>query len=232
MIATLSRGFGLSQPRWRRSLMCAPQRSLEAIAGPRDAASELAAVTDVVVSALAGVGRPVLLLVDDLHWADPGTAGLLGQLAKTTTLACFGIVATARVTDADETGAGVGVLQDLRSRQDTVVLALGGLPLQAIEELIRRRDGDVEWMAAARLAMQVHDLTGGNALFADELVRHAHDGELVPLPPSVVALVAGRVDRLPVANEHDAGGGSCRWLCIRHRDRRARCGGPAAVRSI
>jgi predicted ATPase len=82
------------------------------------------AVTDL----LAGVGRrPVLLVLEDGHWADAPTLLLLRHLARTAGNARVMLLATFRDTEADVPEALSETLADLRRSDDVVRLRLAGL---------------------------------------------------------------------------------------------------------
>ena len=63
---------------------------------------------------------PVLLFIDDIHWADSGTLALLRYLARRSSHLRLLILASYREIELDETGMLKTVLNDLKciNRQD------------------------------------------------------------------------------------------------------------------
>ena len=124
------------------------------------------AVVDVLGRA---TGRsPVLLLLDDLHWADQPTLLLLRHLMRSPGLGGLLVVATAR--DADLAGGSQlnDALVDIRRDRSFVRIRLAGLEESETEQLIASRLGhDVTPGFVTRLCEQ----TAGNAFFIGETLR-------------------------------------------------------------
>ena len=110
-----------------------------------------------VADLLAGVGkdRPVLLVLEDAHWADGPTLGLLRHLARGGARARLLVLATFRDTDVPD--ALGETLADLRRSEDVVRLRLAGLTGDEVAELVRARRGD-------RRSATIRELTGGNSV--------------------------------------------------------------------
>ena len=149
---------------------------------------------------------PIAVLIDDAHWLDVETAGLLSvavpALVERGVLFCFGV-------RSDEVAHGrdlPGLLG--ATRRDAVVrLRLRGLDAQEVGEVVRRISGTAP-PPVVRNA--ISERTGGNPLFVSELARLlvsegrldlAGVGEL--LPPEVSSVLRRRIDRLP-ANSRTA----------------------------
>jgi DNA-binding SARP family transcriptional activator/tetratricopeptide (TPR) repeat protein len=149
---------------------------------------------------------PVLLVVDDLHWANQPTLLLLRHLLRSNEGAAPGIVAMYRDTDVDTEHPVRSVLADLRADRTLTRVHLNGLTAAAVDALVRASP-----LAGSGLSEQLFALTGGNPLFLDELLRQldsadpavAGEAEDAPVPPNLNApeaireLVARRVSRLP-----------------------------------
>ena len=90
----------------------------------------------------AGVGqaRPILLVLEDVHWADGPTLGLLRHLARSGARARVLLLATFRDTDVPD--ALSETLADLRRSEDVVRLKLAGLTGDEVAELVRADAGD------------------------------------------------------------------------------------------
>ena len=84
--------------------------------------------------------RPLALVLDDLHWADEDTLGLLRHLGRTALRAPMLLVLGAR--EAELTAAGASTLAELR-REGPVT----GVPLTGLDE-----DGVAAWCAGSRAA--------------------------------------------------------------------------------
>ena len=75
------------------------------------------AVTDLLTGISAG--RPVLLVLEDAHWADGPTLGLLRHLARAGGRARLLLLATFRDAEADMPDALSETLADLRRSEDS-----------------------------------------------------------------------------------------------------------------
>jgi DNA-binding CsgD family transcriptional regulator len=169
------------------------------------------AVTDL----LAGISRrrPVLLVLEDGHWADVPTLGLLRHLARTGGRARLMLLATFRDTDADVPDALSETLADLRRSEDVVRLRLGALSGDDVAEFVRHAAGGD--LKAGKLAVAISDQTEGNAFLVCELWRALVDADAVAIvdgeltlsrplaeldtPESVREVVSRRLARLQPA---------------------------------
>jgi DNA-binding CsgD family transcriptional regulator len=147
---------------------------------------------------------PVVIVVDDLQWADSASIGVLAHLARAE-LDRVLVVATVR-TAAGAAGGEIvdgpaAALLTQWRRGNTDELALG-----------RLADRDVDALIAARLGAKTDDAivasvrtrAGGVPLFVEQLVRALVDqkqvidvgGATIELPPAIRDLVAARLVRL------------------------------------
>jgi DNA-binding CsgD family transcriptional regulator/tetratricopeptide (TPR) repeat protein len=141
-----------------------------------------------VADLLANVsrGRPILLVLEDAHWADGATLLLLRHLARSAWSARLLILATYRASEADLKDELSETLVDLRRSEDVARLRLEGLSGAEVSDLVSRaagRDPDPE---QRELATTIHDLTGGNAFLVCELWRAL-------LETGIVEVASGRV---------------------------------------
>ena len=83
----------------------------------------------------------MLLVLEDAHWADVPTLGLLRHLARASGSARLLLLATFRDTDAEVPDALTETLADLRRSDDVVRLRLGGLSGDEVTEFVRRAAG-------------------------------------------------------------------------------------------
>src|SRR6476659_3273769 len=98
------------------------------------------AVTELLVGLSA---RPVLLVLEDGHWADASTLLLLRHLARAAGNARVLLLATFRDTEADVPDTFSQTLADLRRSDDVVRLRLAGLSDDDLGEFLRHAaEGD------------------------------------------------------------------------------------------
>jgi hypothetical protein len=83
--------------------------------------------------------RPLVLVLEDLHWADPSTVDLLAWLARRATPARLLVAGTYRPADALAGGAPIGdVGTELRLRGLVTELRLGELGPEAVAAVLGR----------------------------------------------------------------------------------------------
>jgi len=151
-------------------------------------------------AAMAGLARaaaqrrPLLLLVEDVHWADAATLRRIEALAQVTADGPLLLVLTTRI-DGDPTRAA---LRDLAPAEGTAggVSSFDLVPLAAdsAAELASRFAG---LDAGAR--REIIERAEGNPLFLEQLLLNAGSATLAALPGSIQALVLARMDQLPAA---------------------------------
>ena len=128
-----------------------------------------------VADLLANVSRerPMLLVLEDAHWADAPTLLLLRFLARAAWRARLLILVTFRDTEADKVPGGLAeTLADLRRADDVLRMRLPGLSEAEVSDLVSRAAGDLgRDPELPELASTIHDLTGGNAFLVCELWR-------------------------------------------------------------
>ena len=143
-----------------------------------------------VVTGLAE-GRPVVLLLDDLHWADLGSLRLLAFVASAAAGTRLLLAAGWRSGEAPLPGVAADLVGRAR------ILELSGLDPAAVGELIESVSGQP---VTAADAAAVADQTGGNPLFVEQMSRLARargrDTVAGTVPASAIAVVQRRVARL------------------------------------
>jgi DNA-binding CsgD family transcriptional regulator/tetratricopeptide (TPR) repeat protein len=170
------------------------------------------AVTDLLVGLSA---RPVLLVLEDGHWADTSTLLLLRHLARAAGNARVLLLATFRDTEADLPDTLSQTLADLRRSDDVVRLRLAGLSDDDVREFLRHAAEGDAGTGPPGLAQAIGELTGGNAFLVCELWRalvetgivEIADGTIRPTrplaelgtPESVREVVSQRLSRLAPA---------------------------------
>jgi DNA-binding CsgD family transcriptional regulator/tetratricopeptide (TPR) repeat protein len=117
----------------------------------------------------AAGAQPLVLIVDDLHWADRPSVVLLEQLAARVGDARMLVVAGMGDTRAPgASAASVRALAELAALSTADRLELSGLGPDEVGQLIGLSIGEGGTEALARV---VHRQTGGNPLFVRELIR-------------------------------------------------------------
>jgi hypothetical protein len=151
---------------------------------------------DAVTSALVAVSqrRPVVVVLDDLHWADPSSVRLLEFVAQHTWFERLLLVATYRDVEVDADGHPLASLMTpLRAKATTVTLT--GLDRDEVGALMTRTVGEEPDPA---LVTEVHLRTGGNPFFVEETARLWHSGGSADaVAPGVRDTVRRRLSLLP-----------------------------------
>jgi predicted ATPase len=152
---------------------------------------QLAALTNWV---MAGARvQPVVLALEDLHWADPTTLDVLRGIAERGALAPLFVLITARPEFRPPWG--------MRSHHGTISL----VPLD--RQQVRHMVGEI----SARHALPkdvvdgVTERTGGVPLFVEEVTRllleRGEQGGIQTIPPTLQQSLTARLDRLGPARE-------------------------------
>ncbi len=155
----------------------------------------------------ASQGRPLLIVLDDLHWADASSLKLLEFAAAELAQARVLLVGTYRDTDVAHDHPLFNTLGDLSRQRTYARLLLRGLDESGVGELIKAVGGV---QPSLELAQVVRRQTEGNPLFVGEVVRViAEEGLLTPermadlprrafhLPEGVRAVIGRRLSALP-----------------------------------
>ena len=112
---------------------------------------------------------PILIVFDDLHWADKTTLLLLRHVMRSAGAARFAIVATYRESELDRSHPLADMLGALRGEHNVTRVSLRGLDVATIGGLVA---GMVGRDAPPQLARFVAESTEGNPFFATEMLRH------------------------------------------------------------
>ena len=150
-----------------------------------------------------GRERPTVIVLEDLHWAEPTLLDFLERLALQAGEARLALVATAR-PELLETRPGWGAATGSIVRLDVLDPA-------ACAQLVEAQPGGAALPVA--VADRIALVAEGNPLFVEEMVgmlrddgalRYAGDGwvlmaepQRIEMPPTIRALLAARLDALP-----------------------------------
>ena len=123
---------------------------------------------------------PVLLCLDDLHWVDGGTVGMLRHLARFTSSHRILVVGTYRDAEVNRTHPLAEALAALPRETRYQVIELRGLGVEGVTKLLAMAaDHDVPEKVGAAWAKE----TEGNPFFLTELLRHLiEEGKLYREP--------------------------------------------------
>ena len=131
---------------------------------------------------------PLVVILEDVHWADSATLRLLHYLSVGSRTASTLLLATHRTTEPAEILGDI--LADLRGEPQIERLTLSGLGVDDVRRLISDPD-------AEELAVWVHDQTDGNPFLARELLDHvAATGTRDGVPGGITDVVLRRIRRL------------------------------------
>jgi DNA-binding CsgD family transcriptional regulator len=146
--------------------------------------------------------RPVLLVIDDLHWSDPASASWLAYLARRIDGLPIALILAARPS---EPGASQMPLDQLRRSDGLEHLRPAPLGLAAVHALARAALGE---QVAEAFSEACRAVTGGNPFYVAELLRALHQDRVAGIaadvqaiegltPTTVVHATLARLGRLP-----------------------------------
>jgi class 3 adenylate cyclase/tetratricopeptide (TPR) repeat protein len=118
------------------------------------------------------VAAPVVLVLDDVHWADKPTLLLLRHVLRATVPLRLLVIATYRDTDLDRSHPLSDVLADLRREAGVERLDLHGLDVDGVSTLMEATAGHELGEEAHNLAQALVDETEGNPFFVGEVLLH------------------------------------------------------------
>ncbi|MEB3067809.1 BTAD domain-containing putative transcriptional regulator [[Mycobacterium] vasticus] len=169
------------------------------VAPPRaDPDTERYALFDAAVALLelASASAPVVLILDDLHWAAKPTLLLLRHLLRFGDHTRLQVVATYRSTDLDRSHPLAAMLADLHRDGTADRLQLSGLDEDDVTAYVTEAGHDDEELAHA-----LASVTGGNPFFLIQALRHVAESGGIwdpsTLPQGVREAVSRRLSRLP-----------------------------------
>jgi DNA-binding SARP family transcriptional activator/tetratricopeptide (TPR) repeat protein len=157
-------------------------------------------VWDAVAGVLraASASSPIVVVLDDLHWADASTLRLLRHMIQNDP-GITGMLVVTRRPDPDPQGALAEAL-DAMARRHAVRIDLQGLPAEAVGDLVRAAAGAD---ASAEVASTIRERTEGNPFFVIELARwqSGRRSDAEEVPAAVSDVVERRVRQLPESTQ-------------------------------
>jgi class 3 adenylate cyclase/tetratricopeptide (TPR) repeat protein len=159
--------------------------------------------------------QPVVLVLDDLHWASKPVLLLLSHVLRAAVVEGDGVrllvLGTYRDTELGRNHALAGVMADVRRLPGVAQLSLVGLSVVEVAELMSEAAGHELDEDGSRLAEMLHAETEGNPFFVGEVLRHlvetgtvrrhedrwvVADRGMVAVPEGVRDVVGRRLGRL------------------------------------
>lgn len=136
---------------------------------------------------------PLLVALEDLHWTDPASQALLGEIAARSAPSRLLVLVTSRPATSPSLTATLARM----ARLGAVRLTLEGLTDSDVQALAAGAGLDVD-------ARALRERTGGNPFLLQETLAYAAETGASPLdvvPASVVDVLGARMNRLPAPGE-------------------------------
>jgi class 3 adenylate cyclase len=163
--------------------------------------------------AMASRDQPVILVFDDLQWADKGSLLLLRHLVATDLPMQLLVLGTFRDSELYYSHALLDTLGSLHRQSGVTRVELGGLDDTGVVALMEAAAGHALDEIGIGLAHALYRETDGNPFFVSEVLRHLSETgsiyrntsgrwltvtslEAIALPESVRVVIGGRVGRL------------------------------------
>ncbi|EYF01540.1 Hypothetical protein CAP_7980 [Chondromyces apiculatus DSM 436] len=131
--------------------------------------------------------RPVVLVLEDVHWGDRPSVGLVDAALRSLGGRALFVLALAR-PEVTEVFPGLWAERALTS------VHLGPLSRRSCERVIRAALGEG---VAEEVVARLVERSGGNAFCLEELIRAVAEGAGEALPDTVLSMVQARLGRLP-----------------------------------
>ena len=168
-------------------------------------------MVDAMLQFLTAVSKdaPIVIVLDDLHWADRGTAAMLQQVARMVERSPILLIASYRPSEIDPKHPLAAALSSFRRLPVFEELSLQGLSGDAVRELLEIVGGET---VPDALVKAVGDETDGNPFFIRELLLYLRESsktaqgekgwlarfsvEKIAIPESIKQLIEQRLARL------------------------------------
>jgi DNA-binding CsgD family transcriptional regulator/tetratricopeptide (TPR) repeat protein len=169
-----------------------------------------AAAADAIRAVAAGTS--LVLVVEDLHWADASTCGLVSFLAREIRADPVLLLVTVRAEELDPARPVSVLIGELARMPHAERLVLAPLDRAGVAALVEAITGVAP---SARLTGRLVQRAAGNPFFTEELLAAGPDA--LTLPPSVGDVLAARVARLPAAGQRVLDAASVLGRAVPHR---------------
>ena len=141
---------------------------------------------------------PVVLIIEDLHWADPSTLDFVSFVARNARKERVLLVATHRLHDGRDLQALERYVDQLERCPAVETIALGPLTVAQVSEQI---EAILQRPADVTITRRITARTQGNPFYVEELIAHGHTAE-APLPAGQAATLLERVSTLSAETQH------------------------------
>jgi predicted ATPase/GAF domain-containing protein/anti-anti-sigma regulatory factor len=139
--------------------------------GPTEAQNRFHLAFQRFLCAFCARERPLALFLDDLQWADPASLKLLSALLTDPETSHLVVLGAYRDNEVDDGHPLTRALAELRERGGrTTIVSLAPLDARAVAGLLADALG-AEPAAVAELSALLHERTGGNPFFLNQLLQ-------------------------------------------------------------
>ncbi|MGW5732734.1 helix-turn-helix transcriptional regulator [Streptomyces sp. NPDC055261] len=145
--------------------------------------------------------RPVVVALEDLHWADASTRHLLSYLFRTLRSGRLVVVATYRADDIHRRHPLRPLLAELDRLRTVRRIELSRF---SKGEVARQMAGILSAEPAQSLVDDIFERSDGNAFFVEELAVASHNSSCAGLTDSLRDLLLVRVEELPESSQRVA----------------------------
>jgi DNA-binding CsgD family transcriptional regulator len=142
---------------------------------------------------IAALPQPLVLVIDDLHWADRSTLSLLRHVVRSTRRSPVLVAASVRPEGLRPETPLAELLSELEPSEAASQMAVGPLSVEHVEKLALH-----DFPATAALAAKACSRSGGNPFLVRELLRHLSETgatSIDSVPPQLREIVARRIAR-------------------------------------
>ncbi len=161
-----------------------------------DGAVQQARLFEAVLTTLGRLAtiEPVVLVVEDLHWADPSTRDLVAYLVRQVRSEPIGLVMTFRADELHRRHPLLPWLAELERTGRVERIELPRLDLARTRELVARIRGSAP---TTDEVARIHERSDGNPFFIEELLMAGPDDGSGRLPPTLRGVLVARIAALP-----------------------------------
>jgi tetratricopeptide (TPR) repeat protein len=131
--------------------------------------------------------RPVLLIIEDIHWADASTLSLIHYMARNIRKSRIMVVCTYRSEEEKNLEETMNSMM-VESLMDH--LALGPIDMDTLEKFL------VEHLNDEEVAKRIAEESGGNPLFAVEMLNSILNGGGYEIPRKIKDIVRSKVEKM------------------------------------
>jgi len=155
-----------------------------------------------IVRALRAIARarPLLLVLEDLHWCGTATAELLGVVSHRIASERIALIVTQRTEEVVRSHPLRKIRRELEARGTNATIQLPRLERAAVVQIVESLAAHTHRAVAGRAA-DLYETSLGNPLFLGELIggileRGEDAGLDGTAPPTIIAAIASRLARL------------------------------------